>query len=265
MPEIQLAETTIYYEIHGQGPPLVMIRGLGGNADHWYAQIPAFEKEFTVITFDNRGMGRSRYSGGEFTILKMAEDTIGLMDALQLEKAHVMGLSMGGMIAQELAATFPERVRSLVLVATHCGGTQKADPDPRVVEVLKNMIYVASDEAKKEAASILFAPETLEQRPELAEEFTAASLRYPAGKEILIEQWHAVGKHDVHDRLGNITAPTLVLTGDVDVLVPVENAKIIADRIPGARHLIIPGGGHQILNEQAEACNRVILDFISNY
>ena len=112
----------LYYEIHGEGVPLIMIRGLGSTADHWVAQMPAFSEKFRVVIFDNRGIGRSDKPDIPYTIGMMAQDTVGLMHALNIRRAHVLGISMGGMMAQEIAIRYPEMVHGLVLGCTHCGG-----------------------------------------------------------------------------------------------------------------------------------------------
>ena len=131
MPDVNVNDVTFYCNTRGVGHPLVLIRGLGSNADHWYPQIPPFSSFFRVISFDNRGIGRSNKPDGPCTIAMMAEDTAGIMDAMGIQKAHIMGLSMGGMIAQEFALRFPHRVHGLVLACTHCGGGKEVPPLPR--------------------------------------------------------------------------------------------------------------------------------------
>ncbi len=262
MPQVQLDRLSIYYEVYGQGTPLVMIRGLGSNADHWYTQAPIFAKYFKVITFDNRGIARSGDPGGDYTVPMMAADTLGLMDALNLEQAYVMGLSMGGMIAQELAICHPNRIRGLVLVCTHCGGTEQVGPSAEVSALFKEMVFENTPEAKVKAASTLFDRQTLEHSPEIPAYYSQVSLKHPAKAEILIKQWQAVLQHDTFDRLPQITAPTLVITGAEDLLIPPENSKILAEGIPGAKLRVIPGCGHQVLIEQPALCNEAILDFL---
>lgn len=262
MPEANVGDITLYYEIHGQGRPLVMIRGLGSNADHWYGQVPALSERYQVVVFDNRGVARSSDPGGPLSIGQMAGDTLGLLDALGLERPHIYGLSMGGMIAQELAINHPQRLSGLVLACTHPGGPRQVFPSAEVEALFKDMVYQATPEAKRAAAPTLFDPKTLENRPQVAAEYAEVSLRHPAGADILTRQWNAVLEHDTHDRLPRIKAPTLVLTGDADVLIPPGNSEILARRIPGAKLAVIPGGGHQILVEQPEPCNQAVLAFL---
>ena len=258
----KIGDSTLYYETFGEGHPLVLIRGLGSNADHWYQQAPVLSREYKVIVFDNRGVARSSEPGGEFSVFMMAQDTLGLLDSLGIKKAHVFGLSMGGMIAQEMAINYPDRVSSLILACTHCGGQHQIRASAEVGALFMDMIYVASDESKVKAAVCLFDKETLEKRPEVARRYSEISLNHPVGTRVLAQQWEAVLKHDTFDRLPRIEAPTLVLTGDADLLIPPGNSEILATRIPSAELKIISGGGHQVLVEQPEACNAAVLEFL---
>jgi 3-oxoadipate enol-lactonase len=263
--KVSVGNVNIYYESHGDGYPLILIRGLGSNADHWYEQVPVLSKAYRVITFDNRGVARSGDSGDDFSILDMALDTLGLMDVLGIKKSHIMGLSMGGMIAQELAINYPERIDLLILACTHCGGPHQVSASAESRALFTDMIYLASPEVKMKAAACLFDPNTLEKRPDVAGKYSEISLRHPVDAKLLTRQWEAALKHDTYDRLPQIKAPTLVLTGDADLLVPPENTRILAERIPGAIQKVIPGGGHQVLVEQPEACNEAILQFLRDY
>jgi pimeloyl-ACP methyl ester carboxylesterase len=260
--QANVGDTILYYESFGEGYPLVLIRGLGSNADHWYEQAPAFSTEYRVIVFDNRGVARSSDPGAAFSILMMAQDVLGLLDHLKVNRAHVLGLSMGGMIAQELAIRYPERVSGLVLASTHCGGPHQITASKEVGSIFMDMIQTGSDESKLKAAACLFHKETLEGRPEVARRYSGISLKRPVSAKTLSKQWEAILKHDAFDRLPQIKATTLVLTGDADLLVPPENSKILAERIPGAELKVISGGGHQVLVEQPEACNAVVLEFL---
>lgn len=256
---------TLYYELNGNGPPLVLIRGLGSNADHWYAQLPVLTPHFKVLTFDNRGVGRSDDSEGDYTAKVMMEDTIALMNHVGFDKADVCGLSMGGMIAQELAITHPERVNALVLCVTHSGGEKQVTASPETADLFQRMVEEGTDEAKMAAAAALFADVTLKTKQHLIAAYGEISLKHPVPAEILRKQWGAVAKFDAWRRLPQISAPTLVLTAEDDRLIPPENAKILADRIPDSQLVILPDAGHQVLIEQAEAANKAILDFLMKH
>jgi 3-oxoadipate enol-lactonase len=262
VPEITVGDHKVYHESHGQGEPLILIRGLGSNADHWYAQVSDFSKHYRVTTFDNRGIGRSGDPEGSFTIQDLAADTAALMDALEIASAHVLGVSLGGMIAQEMAIQYPRRVRGLILAVTHCGGAQQIRASPDIAETLRRLVVEGSVEARVRALEIFFAPATITERPQVVQEYAEVSMRYPAGVEILQRQMDAVAGHDTGDRLHRIAAATLVLTGAQDVLIPPANSALLAGRIPKAELLVVPGGGHQILIEQAQACNQTIIAFL---
>jgi pimeloyl-ACP methyl ester carboxylesterase len=262
MPEMINGDLKLYYESHGQGDPLILIRGLGSNADHWYAQVPDLSALWRVIVFDNRGIARSGDPGGDFSIRDMVEDTAALMDGLGIEQAHVLGLSMGGMIAQELAIAHPGRVRSLILVVTHCGGRHAISPAAEVTEIMQRMIAENSDEARLAALPVFFGPRTLKDFPEVIEKYAEISMNHPAGAGILSRQIKAISGHDTYDRLPKITSPALVMTGAQDVLIPPENSKILAERIAGAQLRVIAHGGHQVLIEEPRECNSLIIDFL---
>jgi len=252
-----------YYEITGDGDPLVMIRGLGSNLDHWYPQMPVLKQHFRVLTFDNPGIARTKDVITPYSIREMAKNIAGLMDAAGIEKAHILGLSMGGMIAQELALNFPERIQRLILCVTHCGKSHSIPSSDSVNHLFTSLVKEGTDEAKAAAATIMFAPETLKSQPEIVTEYGKISMRHPASTDILIKQSQAIQEFDTWERLPEITASTLALGADKDVLIPQENLKILADRIPNAKLLLIKGGGHQVLIEQADACNSAITDFLT--
>ncbi len=262
MPEVKIGDITFYYETHGVGHPVVLIRGLGSNADHWYPQIPALSSSFRVVSYDNRGIGRSDKPDEPFTISTMAEDAVGIMDALGIEKAHIMGLSMGGMVAQEFALQFPHRVHGLVLACTHCGGKKAVPASGEIQALFAEFIATASPEAARKAGKCLFAEHTLSKAPEMVREYQAISARFPPEARVLLQQFEAVKGHDTWSRLQEIQAPTLVITGAEDLLIVPENSRILAENIPDARLCIIPGGGHQFLVERAQAANEAILAFL---
>jgi 3-oxoadipate enol-lactonase len=264
MPKKTVRDIEIYYEVHGKGFPLVLIRGLGSNADHWYAQIPAFSSHFSVVCFDNRGIGRSQKSDEASTISMMADDTVALMDSIGISRAHILGISMGGMIAQQIALRYPSRVHGLVLACTHCGGYHAVRTSEEIAKIFVEYILTGSQEAAQKAAPSIFTERTLKERPEVVQRYSEISQRFPPDPATLINQWKAVQGHDTWAELPKIEAPTLVLTGSEDILIPPENATILTERIPNARLQVIEGGGHQFLVEQADAFNRAVLDFLDS-
>jgi len=262
MPIAKTENLNMYYEIIGQGEPLVMIRGVGSNVDHWYEQIPVLSKKYQLLVFDNRGIARSSDPGGSFSNRDMAADTVALMEAVGIKKAHLLGYSMGGMIAQEIALAYPEKVNGLILVATDCGISLRIKAKPEFSRLFSEMIRLGTNEAKKAAAGCLFAKQTFETRPDIIERYAEVSMRFPASQKILGRQWAAITQHDACDRLPNISAPTLAITGSEDELIPPENTTVMAERIPVAQMIFIDGGGHLFLIEQPEAFNEAVIGFL---
>ncbi len=263
MPIAKIENRNIYYEIIGQGEPLVMIRGLGSNVDHWYEQAPVLSKKYQLLVFDNRGIARSSDPEGPFTTRDMAADTAALMETAGIKSAHVLGYSMGGMVAQEMALNYPEKVNGLILVATDCGITLRIKAKPEVARLFSDMVSLGTPEAKLAAAGCLYAKQTFETKTEVIQRYNEVSMRFPASQEIMARQWAAVTQHDACNRLQNIFSPTLTLTGSEDVLIPPENAKIIAERIPDARMSAIDEGGHLFLIEQPQQFNAAVIDFLN--
>jgi pimeloyl-ACP methyl ester carboxylesterase len=264
MPIAKTEKLNIYYEIIGQGDPLVMIRGVGSNLDHWYEQVPVLSKKYQLLLFDNRGIARSSDPGGSFSTKEMAADTVALMEAVGIKKAHVLGYSMGGMIAQELALACPDKINGLILVATDCGISLRIKARPEYSRLFTEMIRLGTDEAKTAAAGCLFTQKTFESRPDIIQRYAEVSLRFPAPQKTLERQWEAITRHDACGRLQNITAPTLVITGSEDVLIPSENSSVLAERIPDARVRFIDGGGHLFVVEQPQQFNEAILGFLDD-
>ena len=262
MPIAKTKNVNIYYEIIGQGEPLVLIRGISSNVDHWYEQVPVLSKKYQLLVFDNRAIARSSDPGGSFSTRDMAADTVGLMEAVGIKKAHVLGYSMGGMIAQEIALAYPEKVNGLILVATDCGISLRIKAKPEFSRLFSEMIRLGTNEAKKAAAGCLFAKQTLDTRPDIIQRYTEVSLRFPASQKTLGRQWAAITQHDACNRLAKISSPTLVITGSEDELIPPQNAKVMAQRIPVAQMISIDGGGHLFLIEQPEAFNEAVIGFL---
>jgi len=262
MPKVKIQNINLYYEVHGSGYPLILIRGLSSNADHWYCQIPAFSPHYSVVVFDNRGIGRSDIPDSPFTISTMADDTIGLMDSLGFRRAHILGISMGGMIAQEIALKHGRRVNGLILSCTHCGGKQAIPPDPAVIRDLSGSLFGGTEEAVQKALRCLFSERTIQQNPSVVQRYGKVSKRFPPAHQTLINQLKAIQGHDTWEDLVKLQNPALVIAGNEDVLVPPENSKILAERIPNARLQVIEGGGHQFLIEEPDAFNNAVLEFL---
>jgi len=265
----------LYYEEHGRGGPLLLIMGLAADSTAWMFQVPDFARRYRTIAFDNRGVGRSSRPPGPYTIHQMADDAAGLLDALDLPRAHVLGVSMGGMIAQELALRHPERVRGLVLACTYpepdaeverqrefgmqrFGGTVTASGEMEInLNALDPLMFF------QHLLPRVFNQSFIDRElPKLMQLF-AGALQYGFSMEAILGQVAAVIGHKATDRLHLIQSPTLVITGDADLLVSPANSDILARSIPGAKLMKIPGGSHGFNLETPEIFNRAVLDFLA--
>ncbi|HVO27432.1 MAG TPA: alpha/beta hydrolase [Candidatus Margulisiibacteriota bacterium] len=265
----------LYYEEHGRGEPLLLIMGLAADSMAWMFQVPEFSKHYRTIVFDNRGVGRSSKPAGPYTISRMADDTAGLLDVLGIPRAHVVGVSMGGMIAQELVLRHPRLVRGLVLACTY------PEPDAEIerqrqfsVQELGGQISAGGDiqiDLKafdpmaffQQLLPLAFNQEFIEKELPKIMPLFAGALQYGFSMEAILGQVAAVMSHKATDRLQHITAPTLVITGDADRLVPPANSEILATHIPGARLVKVPGGSHGFNFETPDVFNREVLDFLA--
>ncbi len=260
---IKVNDINMYYEIHGEGFPLVLIMGLGGNADGW--KITEFlgwiSKNFKTIIFDNRGAGRTDKPDIEYSIKMFADDTVGLMDALNIEKAHVLGISMGGMIAQEIVLNYPERVEKLVLGCTHCGGGRYKLPSPEVIEKMSKP-GMTPEETVQLMISFLFTEDFIKNNPDVIERTREHILKEPTPEFSYQRQLVAVMKFNAGRRLKKVNTPTLSLHGKKDVLVPTENAEVLAKLILGAKTFLLDNAAHAYSYPNPEIVREEVLDFL---
>jgi 3-oxoadipate enol-lactonase len=253
----------MFYVEAGTGDPLILVMGLGGDHLAWGLQIPAFAARYRVIAFDNRGVGQTDAPDIPYTTAMMADDTVGLLDALGIERAHVCGVSMGGMIAQEIALRHPARVRTLQLHAT------LARPDAymkTLVEAWRKVrVALGRDEAARVRALWLFAPCSYEERPEFIELVLQNAIANPHPQSLTgyLRQGDAVLGHDTLERLDLLRCPTLVSVADQDVLVPPRFSHAIAQRVPGAELKTIADAGHAYMWEKPDAFNAMCLEFLA--
>ena len=254
----------LYYEVYGEGEPLLLIMGLGANHLGWAAQVPVYAQEFRVIVFDNRGTGQSDFPEGvDLTIPLMADDAAALLDFLGVDAAHVYGISMGGMIAQEMALRHPEKVRSLILGATSPGGPHAIAPDAQALQGLLDQGAAVDRAVNPALLEVLFSPAYLAEHGSELLEKLGGMADYPAtSPEAYAAQLRAAARHDTYDRLPDIAAPTLVLHGTDDPLLPVGNARILAERIPGAKLVLFEGARHAYMLEKQAEADTAVLDFL---
>jgi pimeloyl-ACP methyl ester carboxylesterase len=254
--------TRIYYEVHGTGDPVLLIMGLGSNAHGWYRSIPWLAERYRAIALDNRGVGRSDVPAGAYGIAQMAGDAAAVLDACAIEHAHVVGMSLGGMIAQRVALAYPERVRSLVLVCTTPGGRNAARASD---EVMKGLVEGGADPSTvyRRNAWFLYGDETRRDHPERIEQDIEARSRIPTQPAGYYGQLQAATGHDTWDELPSLRVPTLVVHGESDLLVPTENGRLLAQRIAGAELVLVPGAGHMLQADAGEALREAVLGFLS--
>lgn len=263
MPSVRVGDINMYYETYGEGEPLLLITGLSADLTGWILQIVEFSKEYHVIAFDNRGSGRTDAPDIPYSIEMMADDTAGLLDALNIDQVHILGLSMGGCISQEFALKYPQRVKGLILAAT------LGRPYPRSFHALKTISMIAHEGVSREN----------QIRMQLFWLFTDKFFEVPENIELVFEgmmanpyseplyayerKLAAVSEFDTRDRLDQIKAPTLVLVGREDILTPVHLSEELVAGLPGAELVILDGGGHAFSGEISEKFNRAVLEFLA--
>ena len=263
MPFVHVADgSRIHYEVTGRpgATPILMIQGLGASKNAWNLQRIAMATRFRSISLDNRGAGRSDKPTQPFTLEQMADDAIAVLDAAGVETAHVVGASMGGVISQIIAVKYPHRVRSLTLVCTACRN------HPWRQELLQSWAHTAEEkgmiEVGKEAAQWVMSPRSFRR---LVPAFTwmgpLAALR---PRYSFVSQIQAIldTREDLVDELSSITAPTMVIVGNQDILTPRGDSEEIAERIPNAELVVISGAAHGLMMEHSTTFNKILIEFL---
>jgi pimeloyl-ACP methyl ester carboxylesterase len=264
MPKAEVNGINLFYEAHGEGQPLLLIYGLAGRGNGWKFQVEALSPHFRVITYDNRGVGESDQPDEPYSIAQMADDAAGLLDSLGVESAYVFGISMGGMIAQEFALRHTKRVKKLVLGCTHCGVKHCVPSPPWVTEIFKSLPSKSREQVVRDCIPINYSLHTQEHRPQLIESLIPLFVDNRQRLHGYVRQINAVYAFDAYDRLSLLAVPTLILTGADDVLIPPENSRIIAERIPNSQLIEFPQAGHLFFIEKADEVNQALIDFFSN-
>jgi 3-oxoadipate enol-lactonase len=244
--------TGLHWESTGTGDPVLMIMGLGLSGGAWWRTVPVLSRSLRVITFDNRGVGRSHARFPSYTTEAMADDAAAVLDAAGVERAHVYGFSLGGMVAQQLALRHPGRVRSVVLGATHAGGPHAVRPDGDVIAFFRRRASMRAEEAARASVPFNYGPRCRREHKDRIAEDIARRLAHPFPELAYRAQMFAAALHNCHRRVRRIEAPALVVHGRHDRVVPVANAEILAGRIPLARLRILEDSGHLYSTEQPE-------------
>ena len=262
MPTVKVKGVELYYEEHGRGEPLVLVPGFGTGLWIWYRQVPAFAERFRTIIFDPRGVARSEAPDAPFTMRDLGEDLAALLEELQIEKAHVLGASFGGFVAQEFALAHPERTRSLVLCCTSYGGSGHVPPAPETLAAIASTKGLNTEERVRENLLLAFSPRFVERQAEEVERVISLRAENDVPEYAYLRQLQAAVAFDAAARVGRITAPTLVITGDADAIVPHENSLNLAAAIPGSTLRVVEGGSHTFFIERPEEFNRAVFEFI---
>ena len=268
MPTIEANGQTLYYEVHttqggtsGEGEPLLCVMGLACNTLAWIPQIQAFSADHKLIIFDNRDVGQSSMADGPYEVADFAADTLALADGLELDSFHLLGVSMGGAIAQEMALQAPGRVRTLTLAVTFANSGAYTR---KMAEVWGARVMQISHEQHVDELMLLNNSEEFFENPDMVAFIRTAMLEnpHPQPPEAFGRQLAACSCHDTLDRLGTLTMPTHVIGGEHDILVPIWKSREIASEIPDAKLDVFAGAPHGLSVERAEDFNAAVLGFI---
>ena len=252
----------IYWTEQGAGEPLLLIMGLGGSHEEWRRITPKLAGNYRVIMFDNRGVGATEFNAEPFSMELMASDAKAVLDAANVESAHVLGMSMGGMIAQEFALNYPEMTRSLILTVTNCGGKESVLPKPEVLFTLSGRGIKTPEDAFWAMAPFIYDEST--PREKLEEDLAAREGKFTKPENFMRQLQAIMSWQGTHSRLEQINAPTLVIGGVNDQLIPCENSRIIADQISNSKLVELENSSHIYLTDQPEKSVEAILDFLAD-
>jgi len=248
----------IYWDEQGRGAPVLLIMGLGYTSAMWYRTRPLLAQHFRTIAFDNRGVGLSDIPPGPYSIATMASDAAAVLDAAGIARAHVFGVSMGGAIAQEFALQYPERTRSLILGCTAPGGSLAVRTDRKVADLL--MARGMTLQQAREAI-LPYIYDVATPREKIDEDIRVRQRWFPTPAGYMA-QLQAILAWECYSRIVQITAPTLVIHGMSDALVPPANGELIAARIPGAKLVLLEHASHLFVTDQTQASHKEILEFL---
>ena len=249
----------IYWDEEGSGEPLLLIMGLSYPSYMWHRTRPVLAKRFRTIALDNRGVGQSDAPPGLYSIALMASDAAAVLDAARVQSAHVFGVSMGGMIAQEFALQYPDHVLSLILGCTASGGPHAVQPEPAALQTLMRQ-GMTPEQAKEAIIPFIYDASTPRER---IDEDMAIHMKWYPTPQGYIGQLQGIMGWEAYSRIAQITAPTLVIHGETDRLVPAANGRLIAERIPGAKLVLIPRASHIFETDQPGAAHQAVLEFLT--
>jgi pimeloyl-ACP methyl ester carboxylesterase len=255
-------DVRIAYDVRGTGDPVLLVHGLGYDRFGWGDFANLLARSFSVVSFDNRGVGGSDAPPGPYTVGAMADDALAVLDATGIERAHVFGASLGGMIAQRLALDHPARVAKLVLACTWAGGARSYPLPERTQRLFALYPTLSREEALRRMVENSMADAAVEARPDLVDRIYRYRLEHAPPVEPWAAQAAAGAAYDAGDSLSRLAMPTLVVAGDADNVVDPRNAELLGELIPNARVEIVPGGGHLFMWEQPERLAEVVEEFL---
>ena len=266
MPTVNVGDHYLYYETSGDpaAPPLLIISGLSDYTPKCAWQVADLAEDFFVVTFDNRGAGRSSPVSPGYSVADMMVDAVAVLDALNISQAHVFGFSLGGMSALHLTLNHPDRVERLILGCTTAGGPLTVYPDESAIAALVQP-QLSGDRRDDFYSSLWMSvsDRSMQEKPHLIKALEEISMANPQSPEGYAGQIQALLSHDVAGRLGEIQTPTLIMHGEDDRMIPPENGRLLAEHIQGAKLIVYPAAGHLFFIEQAETVNRDIRRFLS--
>ena len=259
MPFVENQGARIYWDEQGSGEPLLLIKGLSYPSYMWHRSRPFLAQHHRTIALDNRGIGQSDVPPGVYPIAQMASDAAAVLDAARVPSAHLYGVSMGGMIAQEFALQYPRRVRSLILGCTSAGGPHAVRAEPHVLEILTRQGMTPEESSE---AMIPFIYDAATPRSRIDEDMAIRMKWYPTPQGYL-GQLQGILQWEAYSRIAQINAPTLIIHGETDQLIPVANAHLLAERIAGAKLALIPRASHIFETDQPGVAIRLITEFLA--
>lgn len=264
MPQARINDLNFHYAVAGKGEPVLMVMGLGASSASWRPELlERLAASFQIITYDNRGAGLSDKPDIPYSLEMFAQDAIGLLDALGVARVHLFGVSMGGMIAQEIALRYSSRLQTLTLGCTTFGGKNAVPPPPESIKLLTAPRDGASEEEIiRRGWPLAYTPAFIRDHRCVLEASIPRLLASPTPVAIYKRHLEATYGLKTYDRIPQIATPTLVITGAEDVLIPARNSEILAARIPGAKLHIIPNSGHAFFNESPEQFVAVFEPFV---
>jgi len=259
---MKVNDIQMYYEEHGTGQPVLLIQGLGYPSKMWFLQIPELAEQYRTIVFDNRGVGQSDKPDEEYSVRIMASDAAGLLRALDIKKTHVVGVSLGGYIAQELAMSQPDLADRLVLMATSCGGPRYVEMTKELWEEVASLASLPPEEIVRRGMALAATETFYKENQHLIDRSVSIRLENPQPLYAFSRQFAAGSNFDSSQRAHLITQPTLIMAGAQDRVMPLTLTEELAKKIPGARLVVYPDAAHLLFLEKAQDVNRGILDFL---